>query len=142
VPVPVPLLVVDTSVLYAVADGSDNDHDACDELLGTFAGDLVVPTPVVVESSWLICHCLGAAAEASFLRSVTSGELRREDLTDADWDRSLALVEGYADLALGLVDASIVATAERLGVTSIATLNHRDFRVVRPRHAQAFELLP
>jgi len=140
--VPAPLLVVDTSVLYAVADGSDDDHGTCDELLATFAGELVVPTPVVVESSWLICDRLGAAAEASFLRSVTSGELRREDLADGDWDRAVDLVEGYADLALGLVDASIVATAERLGVTRIATLNHRDFRVVRPRHTEAFELLP
>jgi predicted nucleic acid-binding protein len=134
--------VVDTSALYAVADGSDDDHNACDELLGTFTGELVVPTPVVVESSWLICDRLGAAAEASFLRSVTTGELRREDLTDADWERALALVEGYADLALGLVDASIVAVAERLGVGNIATLNHRDFRVVRPRHTEAFQLLP
>ena len=139
---PAPLLVVDTSALYAVADGSDDDHNACDELLGTFAGELVVPTPLVVESSWLICDRLGAAAEASFLRSVTTGELRREDLTDADWERALALVEGYADLALGLVDASIVAVAERLGVGNIATLNHRDFRVVRPRHTEAFQLLP
>lgn len=59
---PAPLLVVDTSALYAVADGSDDDHNACDELLGTFTGELVVPTPVVVESSWLICDRLGAAA--------------------------------------------------------------------------------
>jgi len=43
---------------------------------------------------------------------------------------------------LGLVDASVVAVAERLGVTSIATLNARDFHVVRPRHAEAFTLLP
>ena len=32
--------------------------------------------------------------------------------------------------------------AERLGQTAIATLNHRDFRVVRPKHCEAFELLP
>ena len=48
----------------------------------------------------------------------------------------------YADLGLGLVDASVVAIAERLGATTIATLNHRDFMVVRPRHIVAFELLP
>jgi uncharacterized protein len=76
------------------------------------------------------------------LRSVTSGELRRQDLTDADWERATSLVEAYADLGLGLVDASIVAIAERLGATTIATLNHRDFRVVRPRHVAAFELVP
>jgi hypothetical protein len=43
----------------------------------------------------------------------------------------LDLVERYADLGLGLVDASIVAIAERLGADTIATLNRRDFTVVR-----------
>jgi uncharacterized protein len=40
------------------------------------------------------------------------------------------------------VDASVITIAERLGVTTIATLNHRDFTVVRPRHVDAFELVP
>ena len=45
-------------------------------------------------------------------------------------------------MGLGLVDSSIVTVAENLGVTTIATLNHRDFRVVRPAHTVAFELVP
>lgn len=52
------------------------------------------------------------------------------------------VVDTYADLGLGLVDASVIAIAERLKVTTIATLNHRDFTVVRPAHCEAFELLP
>lgn len=40
-------------------------------------------------------------------------------------------------MGLGLVDASVVAIAERLGAIIIATLNHRDFRVVRPRNVQS-----
>jgi uncharacterized protein len=76
------------------------------------------------------------------LRSVTSGELRRQDLTDEDWERAVGLAETYADLGLGLVDASVVAIADRMDVTTIASLNRRDFRVVRPRHVAAFELVP
>ena len=136
------VIVVDTGVLYAVADRSDADHDASDNLLATFAGDLVVPTPVVVESAWLIGSRLGALAEAKFLGAVVSGELQRHDLTDTDWERVLALVETYSDLDLGVVDASVVAVAEHIGADAIATLNHRDFNVVRPNHVQAFQLLP
>jgi len=136
------VIVVDTGVIFAVADSSDDDHDACDELLSAFAGELVVPTPVVVESAWLIESRLGPGAEAKFLRAVISGELHRQDLTDADWERAVALVETYADLGLGFVDASVVAIAERFGTTTVATLNHRDFTVVRPSHIGAFELLP
>jgi uncharacterized protein len=45
------------------------------------------------------------------------------------------LVRSHADLPLGAVDASVVAIAERLGVRRVATLDRRDFSVVRPRHA-------
>ena len=51
------------------------------------------------------------------------------------------MIERYADLGLGLVDASIVAIAELRGITILATLNNRDFRVVRPR-IDAFTLIP
>jgi hypothetical protein len=36
----------------------------------------------------------------------------------------------------------VVALAERLDVVEVATLDHRHFRIVRPRHAKAFTLLP
>jgi hypothetical protein len=59
-----------------------------------------------------------------------------------DWARIHELVTTYADLRLGGTDASVITLAERLGVTRIATLNHRHLTVVRPPHADAFELLP
>jgi hypothetical protein len=52
------------------------------------------------------------------------------------------LVESYLDLPLGIVDAAVVAIAERLALKEIATLDHRHFSVVRPRHVRAFSLLP
>jgi predicted nucleic acid-binding protein len=52
------------------------------------------------------------------------------------------LVETYIDLPLGIVDAAVIAIAERLRLTEIATLDHRHFNVVRPKHVQAFTLLP
>jgi predicted nucleic acid-binding protein len=43
---------------------------------------------------------------------------------------------------LGGTDACVVATAERLGASEIATIDQRHFSVVRPSHIQAFTLLP
>ena len=68
--------------------------------------------------------------------------LRVHDLGGGDWARVHELVETYADLRLGGTDASLVALAEHLGATRIATLNRRHFSVVIPRHTDAFELLP
>ncbi|MGO8872983.1 MAG: hypothetical protein ACLQPH_16585 [Acidimicrobiales bacterium] len=69
-------------------------------------------------------------------------ELEVADLTIADYEQCVSLIETYADMGLGMVDASVVAVAENLRVTSIATLNERDFRVVKARHAATFQLLP
>jgi hypothetical protein len=52
------------------------------------------------------------------------------------------LVRTYANLPLGTVDAAVVATAERLRVHEIATVDRRDFTIVRPAHIEAFTLLP
>ena len=52
------------------------------------------------------------------------------------------MVERYADLPLGAADASVIAVAERLGAREIATLDRRDFTVVRPSHVNALTLLP
>ena len=52
------------------------------------------------------------------------------------------LVESCADLPLGTVDASVIALTERLALPAVATLDHRHFTVVRPRHISALTLLP
>lgn len=71
-----------------------------------------------------------------------AGELAVAELTITDYTRSVELVRRYADLGLGLVDASVVAIAERLNVVTIATLDRLHFTVVRPAHCDAFELIP
>jgi len=137
------VILVDTGVIFAAADIDDPRHQDCVELLDSLTSTpLGVLVPVIVESSWLIESRLGPIAEARFLNSVALGEIERLDMSDADWTRVAELVEVYADLGLGMVDASVVAVAERLGVTQIATLDRRHFSVVRPAHAAAFQLLP
>ena len=41
----------------------------------------------------------------------------------ADWQRVRELVDRYQDLPIGGSDASLIAIAERLGATRIATLD-------------------
>jgi len=59
-----------------------------------------------------------------------------------DWLRIAELVAIYRDLPLGTVDASVIAAAERLGITDVATVDRRRFGVVRPQHTEAFTLVP
>lgn len=82
-----------------------------------------------------------ATGRSSVRHLDRTGELAVIELTPADWARCADLIETYTDPGLGLVDASVIAIAERLGVTTIATMNHRDFAVVRPSHCPVFELI-
>ena len=59
-----------------------------------------------------------------------------------DWLRIGELVWQYRDLPLGTVDASVVAAAERLLISSVATLDRRHFAVVQPAHLESFALVP
>jgi predicted nucleic acid-binding protein len=62
--------------------------------------------------------------------------------TAVDLARCRDLQAQYRDLALGVVDASVLALAERLDEPKLATLDQRHFRVVRPSHVASLELRP
>jgi hypothetical protein len=78
----------------------------------------------------------------TFLRSSGGDGFTAAGLQGTGTGRMAELVETYLDLPLGIAGAAVVAIAERLGPTEIATLDYRHFTVIRPRHVQAFTLLP
>jgi uncharacterized protein len=136
------VLLVDTNIWLEAADQRGKHRDVCRHLIAARKGQLAAPTPVLAETGWIILDKLGPVAQAKFLRLIASGEITPIELTPADWERCVELVTEYANMRLDIVDASIVAVAERLGHTEIATMNGRDFYVVRPRHTPAFTLIP
>jgi predicted nucleic acid-binding protein len=135
-------LLADAGPLYAYVDADDADHgDALRQLEG-HPGPVLVPMLVITEVAYLIGTRLGATAEARFLGDLASGMLTPLEVDPADWLRIAELVVKYRDLPLGTVDASVVAAAERLGITSVATFDRRHFSVVRPKHVDALTLVP
>lgn len=136
------MLVVDAGPLVAAAATGDRNHDRCVALLSQASGPLIVPALVVTEVAYFLGDRIGLAAEQAFARSLRNGELLIEPVEPSDWSRIVELLDQYADLPLGIVDASVVATCERLGVGTLATLDRRHFSVVRPRHSESLILLP
>jgi predicted nucleic acid-binding protein len=136
------VLIVDTGPLVATADTTDPDHDACVELLETAPGPLLTTGLVIAGAAYLIARQTGPVGEVALYADIIEGRLHVDALTLEDWQRVRELVETYADLGLGGADASIIAIAERHRVREIATLDERHFRVVRPRHRDAFDLVP
>lgn len=139
------MIVCDTGPLVAAAVRQDADFHACTELftgLHLAQRQVLVPGTVVAEVGYLLQRLGGPAVEAAFLRSLADGTLTPADLEPADYERAAELVETYADFPLGTTDATVIAVAERLGIGEIATLDHRHFRTVRPRHVETLTLLP
>jgi uncharacterized protein len=134
--------IVDTSILYALVDAADAAHARARGALERETEAIVVPQVTLPEVGYLIGSRLGNRAEVEFVRHLSASDWRLEPLTDADLERAIELMDRYADARLGIVDASMVAIAERLGVERIHTLDHRHFGSVRPGHVEAFTLLP
>ncbi len=136
------MLLVDTNVWLAAADRRSRWHDACLALVNDHRRGLASTAPVVAETGWLLLDRDGPNAQQQFISSILTGDIDVMDLTANDWNRVHELVTTYADASLDIIDASTIAIAERLNQTTIATLDERDFRIVRPNHIDAFELLP
>ena len=85
---------------------------------------------------------MGWQPEVRFLGELAAGNLTLEPVHAADLLRMAELVARYHDLPLGSIDASVIAAAERLGITDIATLDRRHFGIIRPRHTETLNLLP
>ena len=135
-------LICDTGPLLAALDAADADHEACADLVTSATEDLIVPTLVLAELDYW-CHTrLTGTAWIMFLNDVLEGVYRTEPPTIPDLARCKDLQEQYADLTLGVVDASIIALTERLHEPKVASLDHRHFATVRPAHVTALTLLP
>jgi predicted nucleic acid-binding protein len=136
------VLIVDTGVLVAAADRNDPDFGGCSLLLETDDGPLITTAMVIAEAAHLIDRQVGPMGELALYTAIIERTIIIEPFIDTDWERVRALVDRYQDLHLGGTDAGVIAIAERLGSTRLATLDHRHYRVVRPNQCDAFQLLP
>jgi predicted nucleic acid-binding protein len=133
-------LLVDTGVLFALADRSDAWHRRARTCLASTHDTLLIPVTVLPEVAYLLHERIGPDAERAFIHSIAERELAVEDVQARDWRRIEELMGDYP--AIGMVDASIVALAERLKLTSIATTDRQHFGVIRPKHIERFTLVP
>ena len=135
-------LLLDTGALYALADRDDRWHARTVAVLEKRAGDRVVPITVLTEACYLLGAHLGVAAERRLIRATLDGELLLEGVILSDLERADQVLQKYSDANVGLVDATVVAIAERLGIRQVVTTDRKHFNLFRPRHCRAFELLP
>ena len=135
-------IIVDTGILYALADVDDAWHEPSKNFVQNILDILIVPITVIPEICYLLNSNLGQEAEKKFLTAIIQEELKIESMKNEDFRRVWQLLDTYANINIGFVDASLIAIAERLKINRILTADRKHFSIIRPRHCSAFDLLP
>ncbi|GAB3504465.1 type II toxin-antitoxin system VapC family toxin [Amycolatopsis cihanbeyliensis] len=137
-------IVVDAGPLIAIANAKDRHHQAVAAWLNTVATrDLLIPSLVLTEVCQLIEKYLGGQAEAAFIEELLkSTQFKIYYPMDDDFQRMAVLMRQCSDWPLGIADDAVVATAERVKTTEIATVDRRHFEHIRPVHVAYFTICP
>ena len=133
-------VLADTSGILALLDRDDRHHAATVEIVRTET--ILIPATILPEVDYLSNKYLGEQVARAFLEDLIQGYFTYL-LTDLDdLEQALKVMTRYKDVPLGLVDASLVALAERYRIWRILTLDRRHFSLVKPKNIDYLELLP
>jgi uncharacterized protein len=135
-------ILIDSSFLYEL----NNPKTAFGREIRQFAQmekrPRLVPDVVLTEVTFLIRHRIGQHAVIRFLTMVDTVGIQFEPVTVTDLKRAGQIMSQYRDADLDFVDCCIMAISERLKITTVYTLDRRDFVIFRPSHCEYLELLP
>lgn len=140
------VVVADTSGLLAALDAGHPAGPSAREVLRT-AGTLVISPVLLSELDHVARRVLGPKAAVSAVDDirhwVRAGRAVLPEITADTLDAAQAVRARYAGLRLDLADAVNVAVAAEFRTDAVLTLDHRDFRAVRPLTSHsAFRILP
>jgi predicted nucleic acid-binding protein len=124
------VIVADTGAVVALIDRDDRHHTALRAAFESAPDEWILPWAILPEVDHIVRTRLSAEAARAFAGDVAEGAFAVDWGGNTDLRRAAELDVRYADLELGLVDAVVMAIAERLGAPTIATLDLRDFGAV------------
>ncbi len=134
--------IADSNFVYALYNANDIHHQDGMSLLSQNTEVMLVPDVVLPEVGYLIARDIGHSGMQTFLEHFMRLDVRLEAVGMEDLARVRDIVSTYADARFDIVDCCIMAIAERLNITRIATFDRRDFSIFQPRHCDYLELVP
>ena len=134
--------IADSNLVYALYSAKDSLHRDAMGFVSQNIDILLVPGVVLPEVCYLLMRDFGHRGMQTFLEYFTQLDVQLEPIGMEDLEREREIVVTYADAQFDIVDCCIMAIAERLNITRIATFDRRDFSIFQPRHCDYLELLP
>jgi predicted nucleic acid-binding protein len=125
------VIVVDTGAMIALIDRDDKHHETIKAIYEADPDAWLLPWAILPEVDYLLGTHVSRKAEEAFLKDLADGGYRVEWGEDADVEAAQRIAHQHRALALGLVDASVIAITERLRAKAIVTVDVRHFGAVR-----------
>lgn len=97
---------------------------------------------VLAELDYMLGTRQGQRAQLALLDEVGDGAYELAEFSRSDVQSAAAVMRRYADLKVGLADASIVVLAQKHATTDVLTFDARHFRAMRGPSDRPFRLLP
>lgn len=138
------MIVADTGALYALVDRAEPAHEQVTAFLTDDTEGLVTTPLVLAELDHLLGVRLGESIRGRVMRRLAAGAVDLSRFDAIAFTRAVRVADEYADMRLGLTDASLMVAAAQLRTTRLLTLDHKHFRALRPldRTGEAYTLLP
>ena len=136
------MIVLDTGGLYAALDANEALHGRAIAALVAATPPRAVSPFVLAELDYLIASRVGHQAQMALIDEVARGAYQLELLSPEDVGDAKRIMERYADLRIGLADASVVVLANRHRTLKLLCTDERHFRVLRGTGGKPFRLLP
>lgn len=127
------MIVADTGAIIGLLDADAQHHRALRRLFEAARGGWVLPWAILPEVDYLAATRLGAAVQQAFLADLAAGAFVVEWGGEGDLARAQELDKRHKALKLGLVDAVVIAVAERVRAEAIVTFDLRHFGAVTIR---------
>ena len=136
------MIILDTSGLLAALDASQRHHAAAVAALQAAPAPWLLSPFVLAELDYLVATRAGQHAERALLAEGGRGGYSLEQFEPSDIARAEQLIGTYADLQIGLADASLLVLSERYEAWDVLTLDERHFRSLRGAKGRSLRLLP
>jgi predicted nucleic acid-binding protein len=136
------MIVIDTGGLYAALDATEALHGRAVAALVAAAPPRLLSPFVLAELDYLVGTRVGHQAQLSLADEVTRGVYQLELFTSEDLVHARRVMERYADLRIGLADASVVVIANRHRTLDLLCTDQRHFCALRGIDGKPFRLRP
>lgn len=133
-------VLVDTGPLVAILSSADSHHSICVETLKDVAPPMLTCWPVVTEAAWLLRNFPSAVQR--LLASFDTGLLEMLPLDASAVPAIAVLLDRYRRLGAQVADCTLLHLAEREELSTIFTLDRRDFSVYRVGRNRALKIIP